>query len=219
MAGAGQGARRTASGPVGLDEDRTRTRYFGRLVGDVVRIRQQLVQPVGHPGPRGFQRRHLPHADRRGFRDHGHRRRQRHRSADPQAVRGLPYARRADRHLRQQDGSGGPRSVRDHGRDRTGPATGGHARKLADRIGSAVPGLLRPISRSPGDDGNVRAPPCRRKARPVPASTTPSSTRCCPTTRWPSCARTWRWRAACARNSTATCTCRAIRRRCSSAAR
>ncbi len=42
-------------------------------------------------------------------------------TADPQAVRGLPAARRADHHLHQQDGPRGPRPVRAARRDRADP--------------------------------------------------------------------------------------------------
>ena len=59
------------------------------------------------PGHEDFSRGHLPHADRRRFGGHGDRRRQGHRGADAQAVRGLPPARRADHHLHQQDGPRG----------------------------------------------------------------------------------------------------------------
>ena len=65
------------------------------------------VQPARHAGPRGLLRGHLPHAHRRRFRGHGDRRRQGHRGADPQAVRGLPAARHPDHHLHQQDGPRG----------------------------------------------------------------------------------------------------------------
>ncbi len=44
-------------------------------------------------------------------RRHGDRRRQGHRDPDPQAVRGLPPARRADHHLHQQDGPRKPRAA------------------------------------------------------------------------------------------------------------
>ena len=59
------------------------------------------------PGPRGLQRGHLPHADRGRLGGHGDRRRQGDRDADPQAVRGLPPARRPDHDLHQQDGPRG----------------------------------------------------------------------------------------------------------------
>ena len=44
------------------------------------------------PGPRGFRRGHLPHADGRRLGDHRHRRRQGRRGPDPQADGGLPHA-------------------------------------------------------------------------------------------------------------------------------
>ena len=62
------------------------------------------LQPARHAGPRGLLRRHLPHADGGRFRRHGDRRRQGHRGAHAQAVRGVPAARHPDHHLHQQDG-------------------------------------------------------------------------------------------------------------------
>jgi hypothetical protein len=47
--------------------------------------------------------------------DHGDRRRQGHRAADAQAVRGLPPAQCADHHLRQQGGPRGAQRFRDPG--------------------------------------------------------------------------------------------------------
>ena len=74
------------------------------LRGDDLRISRLHLQSAGHAGPRGFLRGHLSHADRRRQRGDGDRRRQGHRGADPQTVRGLPAARHADHHLHQQDG-------------------------------------------------------------------------------------------------------------------
>ena len=89
----GQGQGRAAQHPFRLDEDRARARHLGRHLGDDLRVRGPRVQPAGHAGPRGLFRRHLPHADRGRFRRDGDRRRQGHRGADAQAVRGLPAAR------------------------------------------------------------------------------------------------------------------------------
>ena len=58
--------------------------------------------PARHPGSPGLQRGHLPHALRGRQRGDGDRRRQGHRGADPQAVRGVPAAPTSDHHLRQQ---------------------------------------------------------------------------------------------------------------------
>ncbi len=84
-----------------------------------------LLDTPGHQdfSPLGFQRGHLPHPDRgrqRGrwcstppqMAPRGH------RGADPQALRGVPAARRADHHLCQQARPRGPRPVRPVGRDR-----------------------------------------------------------------------------------------------------
>ena len=51
------------------------------------------LQPARHPWPRGLLRGHLPDPHRGRFGGHGDRRRKGDRSADPQAVRGLPPAR------------------------------------------------------------------------------------------------------------------------------
>ena len=91
------------------------------------------LQPARHAGPRGLLRGHLPHADRGRFRRDGDRRRQGHRGAHPQAVRGLPPARHPDRHLHQQDGPRKPRSVRPARRDREDAGARHHAGELAGR--------------------------------------------------------------------------------------
>ena len=66
-------------------------------------------------------------------RRHGDRRRQGHRAAHAEAVRGLPPARHPDRHLRQQDGPRGARPVRDPRRDRAEAGARHRADHLADR--------------------------------------------------------------------------------------
>ena len=63
----------------------------------------------------------------------GDRRRQGHRGAHPQAVRGLPAARHPDHHLHQQDGPREPRPVRTAGRDRKDAGARHRADDLADR--------------------------------------------------------------------------------------
>jgi hypothetical protein len=55
---------RGAAGPLGLDGDRARTRHLDLLGGDELRARRARLQPPGHAGPPGFQRGHLPCADR-----------------------------------------------------------------------------------------------------------------------------------------------------------
>ncbi len=60
--------------PLRLDGHRARARHFGGHLGDDVRIWRLRLQPARHARPRGFHRRHLPHADRRRFRRHGDRR-------------------------------------------------------------------------------------------------------------------------------------------------
>ncbi len=118
-----QGARRGPARQIRLDEDRAGARHLRHQRGDDLRVRGRGVQPARHAGPRGFLGRHLPHAHRRRFRRDGDRRRQGHRDADPQAVRGLPAARHPDHDLRQQDGPRGARSARTAGRDlRPAPA-------------------------------------------------------------------------------------------------
>ena len=91
------------------------------------------LQPARHAGPRGLLRGHLPHADRGRLRRHGDRRRQGHRGADPQAVRGLPAARHPDPHLHQQDGPREPRPVRPARRDREDAGARHRAGELAGR--------------------------------------------------------------------------------------
>ena len=91
------------------------------------------LQPARHAGPRGLFRGHLPHADRGRLRGDGDRRRQGHRGAHAQAVRGLPAARHPDHHLHQQDGPREPRSVRAARRDRKDAGARHHADDLAGR--------------------------------------------------------------------------------------
>ena len=59
-------------------------------------------QPARHARPQGLFRGHLSRAHRGRRGGHGHRRRQGHRGADAEAVRGLPPARRADFHVHEQ---------------------------------------------------------------------------------------------------------------------
>ena len=208
LAGAVKARGEAPARPLGLDEGRAGARHLGHLVGDDLRVRRLHLQPARHPRPRGLQRGHLPHADRRRLGGDGDRRRQGDRGADPQAVRGLPAAQRADRHLHQQARPRGARSLRPDERDRAGPPAPRHPRRLADRHGAGLPRRLRPAPRPPGADG-PRAP--RRGARRRGGArgwTIRSSTRCSRPTPWPSCARRSRWSAASARRSTSRPTAR-----------
>ncbi len=144
------------------------------------------VQPARHAGPRGLQRGHLPHADRGRQRGHGHRRGARHRGADAQIVRGLPPARRADHHLRQQGRPRGARPVRTARRGRRPAGARRRADDVAGRHGRAVPRRVGPAPQHPDaargrqpdvgrqgpDDRPRRSAPgrshSRRRARPLP---------------------------------------------------
>ena len=111
------------------------------------------------------------------FGGHGDRRRQGHRGAHAQAVRGLPAARHSDRHLHQQDGPRDARPVRPPRRDREDAGARRRAADLDDRA--------RPLARR-----HLRHPPQpadRRSARtrsmsPSTARTTRASPSCCPST-------------------------------------
>ena len=129
----GQGQARPAHHPLGLDGDRARARHFRGHLGDDLRVRRPRLQPARYARPRGLLRGHLSHADRGRFRGHGDRRRQGHRGAHPQAVRGLPAARHPDHHLHQQDGPREPRPVRSPRRDREDAGARHRADHLAGR--------------------------------------------------------------------------------------
>ena len=162
-------------------------------LGDDLRVRRLHVQPARHAGPRGLLRGHLPHADRGRLGGHGDRRRQGHRAADPQAVRGLPPARHADHHLHQQARPRGARPVRAARRDRSDElALDVAPDDLADRHGPELQGRVRP---APADDsccwaradgaGVARTwSPERGDSLDDARAATPS---------WPSCARSSRW--------------------------
>ena len=106
------------------------------------------LQPARHAGPPGLQRGHLPHADRGRLRDHADRRGQGRRGADAQAVRGVPHARHADRHLRQQARPPGARSDGADDRGRRGAQAAHRAGHLADRQRRPLPGRVRPACTS-----------------------------------------------------------------------
>ena len=142
--GRSQGQGQPAPDAVRLDGHRARARHLGRHVGDDLRTCGLRLQPARHAGPRGLLGRHVPHPVGGGLGRDGDRRRPRHREPDPQALRGLPAARHPDRHLRQQDGSGNPRSLRSPRRDREGAGPRYRTRDLADRPGPRLRGHLRP---------------------------------------------------------------------------
>ena len=137
--GPGQGQGRAAQHPLRLDEDRARARHLRRHLGDDLRVPRAGVQPAGHAGPRGLFRRHLPHADGGQLRGDGDRRRQGHRGAHAQAVRGLPPARHSHHHFHQQDGPREPRHLRTAGRDREDAGARHHADDLAGRTRPRLP--------------------------------------------------------------------------------
>ena len=157
LAGQVKAKRDRAHHPLRLDGDRARARHLGRHLGDDLRVRRPRLQPARHAGPRGLLRGHLPHADRGRFRRHGDRRRQGHRGADPQAVRGLPAARHPDHHLHQQDGPREPRPVRAARRDRE---DAGARHRAGDLAGRARARLRRHHRRR-----DRRRAPARRRRR------------------------------------------------------
>ncbi len=140
----GEGEAEPGLDPVGLDGHREGARDLGRHLGDDLRVRGLRVQPARYAGPRGLLGGHLPDAHRRRLRDHGDRRREGHRGAHAQALRGLPHARHPDRDLHQQDGPRGPQSLRPARRDREDPGPRHRPRHLADQPGPELRGHLRP---------------------------------------------------------------------------
>ena len=103
-----------------------------------------LLDTPGHEDFSEDTYRTLTAVDSRG---HGDRRRQGHRGAHAQAVRGLPAARHPDRHLHQQDGPRKPRSVRAARRDREDAGARHRADDLADRPRPRLRRHLRPRDR------------------------------------------------------------------------
>jgi hypothetical protein len=198
--GARQG--RGAAHALGLHEDGAGSRHLGLRLGHVVRFRQVPLQPRRHARPLGFLRGHLSHADRRGRRDHGHRRGQGRGKPDAEAVRGLPPARPADPDLLQQDGPRKPGHVRDHRRDPGKPRHRRDARVLAHRHGARFPRLLRPDPRPAGTDG-PRRPQQGRRAVKMQGLDDPKLAEHIPAASLPSSAKRSRWRANCCRRWTA----------------
>ena len=184
----GQGQARPPRHPLGLDGDRARARHFGGHLGDDLRLRRPRLQPARHAGPRGLLRGHLPHAHRGRLGGDGDRRRQGHRGAHPQAVRGLPAARHPDRHLHQQDGPREPRSVRAARRDREDAGARHRADDLADRARPRLRRHLRPRHRRDAAVERGRQDRAAAAARSRGAGREKS--RCSTPRRSP---RNWRW--------------------------
>ena len=134
-----------------------------------------------------------------------HRRGARHRGADPQAVRGLPAARRADHHLHQQARPRGPRPVRPDRRDRADAGARRDPGELADRHGARFSRHLRSVRRcrcccSSAASTTATRSRARRAAAACMASTTSCSPQRLPEdARRRPCASRSRWRRACAR--------------------
>ena len=166
---------------------------------------RQRLQPARHARPRGFRRRHLPHAVGGRLRRHGHRRRQGHRAAHAETVRSLPAARHPDHHLHQQDGPRKPRPLRDPRRDRAEAGAGHRADHLADRPRQD---LFRHLP-----SGAERGAPRRRRDRSARRSTgriPTASPACCRKTSARPSSRSWSWRARPAGRSTSRPSARAI---------
>ncbi len=171
--------------PLRLDGHRARARHLGRHLGDDLRIRRLRLQPARHARPRGLLRGHLPHADRGRLGGDGDRRRQGHRGAHAQAVRGLPPARHPDRHLHQQDGPRDARPVRPARRDREDAGARHRAARLdgrARRARSPAPTTsaarrVRALGKDAADDRRSRGPTIRRSRRCCPSTSAPRRSR------------------------------------------
>ena len=99
------------------------------------------------------------------FGSDGDRRRQGHRGAHAQAVRGLPAARHPDRHLHQQDGPRDARSVRSHRRDREDAGARRRAADLDRRPRPIARRRLRHPAQPPDAAWQGRAGVCRQRPR------------------------------------------------------
>ena len=160
----GQGPRGSALGHVGLDGAREAARDLDHLDCAAVPLPELRGEPARHPGPPRLLRGHLPRAGCGGCGGDGARRGEGHRTADAEAVRGVPGARPAAAHVHQQVGparSGTARAARpDRGSDRrhadAGHLAGRHRRRLP--WGSRPPDRRR-SSASPG------SPVAHRRAR------------------------------------------------------
>ena len=134
---------------VRLHGDRTPARHLGGHGRDGIRIPGLQDQHPRHPGPRGFRRGHLPHADGRRLGDHRHRRRQGRRGPDPQADGGLPHAPNPRDRLHQQARPPVERAVRPAGRGGEGTAYPRAAAGLPDLERTHVQGRLQPLREEP----------------------------------------------------------------------
>ena len=144
---------------LGLDGRRARARHLDHLGGARVRALRLQGHAARHARPQGLLRGHAAHAARRRQRGDGDRRRQGHRDADPQAVRGVPQQGPADVDVRQQAGPAEPRPVRAVRRDRARAADPRGAGQLADRRRRPLQGRLRP---APEPGAALRAHPAQR---------------------------------------------------------
>ncbi len=130
----GQGARGPAGGDVRLDGHGAEARDLDHLDGAQLPLPRSRVEPARHAGSPRLLRGHLPRAVGRRRRGDGARLGQGHRTADPEAVRGLPLAQPAGDHVPQQarpsrHGAAGTARP-DRGADRPAP----HAGDLAGRV-------------------------------------------------------------------------------------
>ena len=144
---------------LGLDGRRARARHLDHLGGARVRALRLQGHAARHARPQGLLRGHAAHAARRRQRGDGDRRRQGHRDADPQAVRGVPQQGPADVDVRQQAGPAEPRPVRAVRRDRARAADPCGPGQLADRRRRPLQGRLRP---APEPGAALRARPAQR---------------------------------------------------------
>ena len=135
------------------------------------------VNLLDTPGPQGLLRGHLPGAHRRRRGSDGDRRRQGHRNADAQAVRGLPPPRRAHLHVHEQVRPADAESDRAPRRTGERPRFAGVRRDLAAGQRPFVPRRFRPAA-PPGSPVRARA---RRRL--------PGSGRRWPVSAIPSCGR------------------------------
>ena len=156
----------------GLHGDRTPARHLGGHGRDGLRIQGLQDQHPRHPGPRGFRRGHLPHADGRRLGDHRHRRRQGRRGPDPQADGGLPHAPDPRDRLHQQARPPVEGAVRPAGRGGEGTATSAcgrwPSRSRTDPRSRASTTSTRRTSRSSRRTRSSRPTPRRSKSRTSP---------------------------------------------------
>ena len=131
----GQGARGPAGGDVRLDGHGAEARDLDHLDGAQLPLPRSRAEPARHAGPPRLLRGHLPRAVGRRRRGDGARLGQGHRTADAEAVRGLPLAQPAGDHVPQQarpsrHGAAGTARP-DRGADRPAPDAGDLAGRVA----------------------------------------------------------------------------------------